>query len=135
MDSDLNRKERELLVSFGLKQVSGNHAYYYEIVGAGLFFIDQLPDENIIKQLSTINCPAILFPYIRETIADLTRRAGFKPLHHDPINFIEYAKLREQKYKAKKSISPKKAKTTAKKKKIASSAKKKVGRKKKSKAK
>jgi preprotein translocase subunit SecB len=34
----------------------------------------------------------IISPYIRETIADLTRSAGFPPLHLNPINFVELAK-------------------------------------------
>ena len=34
-----------------------------------------------------IHCPNILFPYIREAIADAVSRAGFPPVHLDPINF------------------------------------------------
>ncbi|MDP3298216.1 MAG: protein-export chaperone SecB [Thermodesulfovibrionia bacterium] len=38
-----------------------------------------------------------MFPYVRETIADLTRRAGFPPLHLNPINFIQLAEKQEAK--------------------------------------
>ncbi len=34
-----------------------------------------------------INCPTVLFPYIRETLADAVTRAGFPPIHLVPINF------------------------------------------------
>jgi len=34
-----------------------------------------------------IHCPNVLFPYARETIADAITRAGFPPVHLDPINF------------------------------------------------
>ena len=34
-----------------------------------------------------IHCPNVLFPYVRETIADAISRAGFPPVHLDPINF------------------------------------------------
>jgi preprotein translocase subunit SecB len=34
-----------------------------------------------------IHCPAVLFPYARETVADATMRAGFPPVHLAPINF------------------------------------------------
>jgi len=29
----------------------------------------------------------VLFPYVRETIADATLRAGYPPVHLQPINF------------------------------------------------
>ena len=34
-----------------------------------------------------INCPNVLFPYLRETLADAVGRAGFPPVHLAPINF------------------------------------------------
>ena len=34
-----------------------------------------------------IHCPTVLFPYVRETIADATQRAGYPPVHLHPINF------------------------------------------------
>jgi preprotein translocase subunit SecB len=62
---------------------------------AGLFIFDQGLDgneNNFISELSNINCAAIIFPYLRETIADITRRAGFPPLHLPPVNFVEIYK-------------------------------------------
>ncbi len=135
LESEKRRKEKEVLVALGIRQLKGNCPYYYEVLGAGNFSFKELPDDNMLNKLVSINCPAILFPYLRETIADLTRRAGFDPLHIDPINFIELAKQRGEKTKEIKKTSAKKAKTTAKKKKIVTTAKKKVGRQKKSKAK
>lgn len=84
--------EKELVVIIGVRLDKGNIPYCFELQGGGLFRFAETPDEKILKQLATINCPAILFPYIRETIADLTRRAGFPPLHLVPVNFIELAK-------------------------------------------
>jgi preprotein translocase subunit SecB len=34
-----------------------------------------------------VHCPIVLFPYVRETIADAVSRAGFPPVHLAPINF------------------------------------------------
>ena len=34
-----------------------------------------------------VHCPTVLFPYIRETLADAVTRAGFPPVHLAPINF------------------------------------------------
>ena len=40
-----------------------------------------------IQPMLGIHCPTVLFPYARETIADAIGRAGFPPVHLDPINF------------------------------------------------
>jgi len=34
-----------------------------------------------------IECPALLFPFARRLVADLTREGGFPPLLLDPIDF------------------------------------------------
>lgn len=83
------KKNKELLVILGVRKIEGNVPYYFEIRAAAQFIFNKLPSKKIIEQFAKINCPAIIFPYIRETVADLTRRAGFPPLHLDPINFIE----------------------------------------------
>ncbi len=100
----LREEQKELVVSIGLRQKVGNIPYFFEIIGAGLFAFDSIPEGPVLKQLATMNCPAIIFPYVRETIADLTRRSGHKPLHLDPINFVELAKKKaEDKKKKRKS--------------------------------
>ena len=95
MHHEFRQEEKQLIVVLGLRQLTGNIPYHFEIKAGSVFQFDGVPDEKILKQFATINCPAIIFPYIRETIADLTRRAGFPPLHLDPVNFIELAKKRE----------------------------------------
>jgi preprotein translocase subunit SecB len=92
LSSEFRDSEQELVVLVGVIQKSGNVPYYFDIQAGGLFKFKNKPEEKILKQLATVNCPAIIFPYIRETIADVTRRAGFPPLHLAPINFVELAK-------------------------------------------
>ena len=94
---EFRKKQKELVVSLGIRQMTGNMPFYFEVVSAGLFRFEQIPESVLLKQFATINCPAILFPYVRETIADLTRRSGFPPLHLNPINFIELAKKKKRK--------------------------------------
>ena len=69
-----------------------NYPFYFNVTVAGFFQFTEPIDEALRKQYATINCPAILFPYLRETLADLTRRAGFPPLHLPVTNFIKLAK-------------------------------------------
>jgi preprotein translocase subunit SecB len=60
--------------------------FLVEASQAGVFGIRGVsPDQ--LQPLLAVHCPAVLFPYARETIADATMRAGFPPVHLAPINF------------------------------------------------
>lgn len=61
-------------------------AYLAEVHQAGIFQVSGLPDEQI-KQALTVQCPTILYPYVREAIDNMTVRGGFPPLSIPPINF------------------------------------------------
>jgi preprotein translocase subunit SecB len=60
--------------------------FLVEAAQAGVFAIRGVRPEQLQPVLA-IHCPAVLFPYARETIADATMRAGFPPVHLAPINF------------------------------------------------
>lgn len=60
--------------------------YEFEIVYAGAFHIENLPPQAMEPMLY-VNCPALLFPFLRRIIADLTREGGFPPLLLDPVDF------------------------------------------------
>jgi preprotein translocase subunit SecB len=60
--------------------------FLVEAAQGGVFRISGVPLSDIQPVLA-IHCPNVLFPYIRETIADAITRAGFPPVHLDPINF------------------------------------------------
>lgn len=60
--------------------------YELEIVYAGLFRLKNLPDEAL-EPFLLINCPTLIFPYLRRLVSDLTREGGFPPLLLDPIDF------------------------------------------------
>ncbi|HEX7414760.1 MAG TPA: protein-export chaperone SecB [Bacteroidia bacterium] len=52
---------------------------------------DKIEDENLL-QFCNINAPAIIFPFIRETISGLSIKGGLAPIIVQPINFIELSK-------------------------------------------
>lgn len=60
--------------------------FLVEIAQAGVFEIAGIPEPELGPVLG-IACPNILFPYARETVADLVGRAGFPALHLAPVNF------------------------------------------------
>jgi len=60
--------------------------FLVEASQAGVFTIRGVPAEQL-QPVIAINCPTVLFPYVRETLADAVMRAGFPPVHLAPINF------------------------------------------------
>ena len=60
--------------------------FLVEIKQAGLFRIANLPSGDM-EAILAVMCPNILFPYLRETVSNLTVRAGFPPVLLNPINF------------------------------------------------
>jgi preprotein translocase subunit SecB len=60
--------------------------FLVEAAQAGLFRIQGVPMADM-QPIMGIHCPNVLFPYVRETIANAISRAGFPPVHLDPINF------------------------------------------------
>jgi preprotein translocase subunit SecB len=67
-------------------RADGKTVFLIEAAQAGVFRIQGVPLADI-QPILGIHCPTVLFPYVRETIADAVTRAGFPPVHLDPINF------------------------------------------------
>jgi preprotein translocase subunit SecB len=53
---------------------------------AGIFHLVNVPEEQI-QMLLAVHCPAIIFPFARKILADVTQDGGFQPLMLDPIDF------------------------------------------------
>ena len=60
--------------------------YNVELFYAGMFRLRGVP-QNMLQPVLFIDCPAILFPFVRRVLADVTRDGGFPPLMLDPIDF------------------------------------------------
>ncbi len=66
-----------------------NLPFAFDVAVSGMFEFDEDIDLKTLDQFKDINCPAIMFPYLREAVADTVRRSGFPPLHLPPVNFIK----------------------------------------------
>ena len=64
----------------------GGTIYQLELTYGGVFQVNSLPREAL-EPFLLINCPSMLFPFLRRLVADLTREGGFPPLFLDPIDF------------------------------------------------
>ena len=78
--------------------------YDFEIVYAGLFRIKNIP-ETQLEPFLLINCPVLLFPFLRRLAADITREGGFPPLLLDPIDFGALFMRRQQELASRESAS------------------------------
>ena len=87
----------EVALTFKAEATSATGTIYdLEMVYAGLFEIKNAPPEALEPMLN-INSAALLFPFLRRMVADLTREGGFPPLLLDPVDFASlYMKKREQ---------------------------------------
>jgi preprotein translocase subunit SecB len=67
-------------------KVQDKTLYLVEGKQAAIFEIRNIPEEHL-DPIVGIQCPQIIYPYLRSNIADVIQRAGFPPLHLAEINF------------------------------------------------
>jgi len=67
-------------------KVSEKLVFEVEVEYAGVFLIRNIPGEHI-NGLLGVDCPTILFPYMRQIVSQLTVDGGFMPFLMEPINF------------------------------------------------
>ncbi len=66
---------------------SSQKLFLLEIDYVGLFHIEGVPDDQMHPFL-LIECPRLLFPFLRRVVSDITRDGGFPPLNLDNIDFV-----------------------------------------------
>lgn len=67
---------------------SGDQLFLLEIEYAGIFHIEGVPDEQMHPFL-LIECPRMLFPFLRRIVSDVTRDGGYPPLNLENIDFMQ----------------------------------------------
>lgn len=61
--------------------------FILELDYAGLFLIQNVPDEQL-HPLLMIECPRLIFPYLRRIVSDVTRDGGYPPLNLEQVDFL-----------------------------------------------
>ena len=71
--------------------------FVVELSYAGIFTIEGV-NEDERKFILGVHCTALLFPYARQIISDMTQSGGFQPLMIDPIDFgaLFMSKMQEE---------------------------------------
>lgn len=61
--------------------------FLLELEYGGIFRVENVPEQQLHPYL-LIECPRMLFPFVRRIVADVTRDGGFPPLNLDQIDFL-----------------------------------------------
>lgn len=61
--------------------------FMMELEYAGIFHVENVPEDQMHPFLM-IECPRMLFPFLRRIVSDVTRDGGFPPLNLDNIDFL-----------------------------------------------
>lgn len=94
---DYMTRKQDLQVILSISSDSSGQPFIFTVVLGGGFKFEKMPTKSMLERLANINCASILFPYVRETVADLTRRAGLPPFHMSPVNFVELFEEKKKK--------------------------------------
>ena len=75
--------------------------FLMELEYGGIFHIENVPEDQLHPFL-LIECPRMLFPFVRRIVSDVTRDGGFPPLNLEMVDFMalyrqELARRAEQK--------------------------------------
>ncbi len=82
---------------------TNNILFVLELDYGGVFQIENVPEDQLHPYL-LIECPRMLFPFLRRIVSDVTRDGGFPPLNLENIDFL---KLYRQEIDRRKSAKEK----------------------------
>jgi preprotein translocase subunit SecB len=90
-----NLQEIDLAIAFTIK-LEGQEICTGKVLMSGIFALEGFTS-NQLEQMIISYCPNILYPFIREAIADMISRGGYPQILIAPLNFdAVYAELLKQ---------------------------------------
>ncbi len=81
----------EVAIKLGVDSKSktgGDQLFLLELEYCGVFHVEGVPEEQLHPFL-LIECPRMLFPFLRRIVSDVTRDGGFPPLNLENIDFVQ----------------------------------------------
>ncbi|MFV0243865.1 MAG: protein-export chaperone SecB [Qingshengfaniella sp.] len=79
--------------------------FVLELDYGGVFQIEGVPEEQLHPFL-LIECPRMLFPFVRRIVSDVTRDGGFPPLNLDNVDFMGIYRQEIQRRAAAQGAAP-----------------------------
>ncbi|WP_343116350.1 protein-export chaperone SecB [Ostreiculturibacter nitratireducens] len=87
-------------------KADGSAIFLLELEYGGIFRVEGVPEEQLHPYL-LIECPRMLFPFIRRIVSDVTRDGGFPPLNIDTVDFLAlYRQELARRAEAQKAATP-----------------------------
>jgi preprotein translocase subunit SecB len=83
-----NQYDVSIKLTIEAKSKSDNaKIFVMELDYNGIFLVENVP-ENQLHPFLLIECPRMLFPFVRRIVSDITRDGGFPPLNLETIDFV-----------------------------------------------
>ena len=83
-----NQYESAIKLNITSKAKDGDAVLFVlEVDYVGIFSIENVPDDQMHPFL-LIECPRMIFPFLRRVVSDITRDGGFPPLNLENIDFV-----------------------------------------------
>ncbi|MBL0848729.1 MAG: protein-export chaperone SecB [Candidatus Liberibacter ctenarytainae] len=70
--------------------------FHLDVSYGGIFRISNFPQEHV-PTILFVECPNLLFPFVRQIISSTIKDGGFPSLIIDPIDFLKLFKQKEDK--------------------------------------
>jgi preprotein translocase subunit SecB len=80
----------EVITKFKVQSQNAGSAeplFLLELDYAGIFHIENIPEPQLHPFL-LVECPRMLFPFVRRIVSDVTRDGGFPPVNLDSVDFV-----------------------------------------------
>ena len=84
------KNQYEVITKYRVESVNSadkSTLFLCEVDYGGVFHIDGVPEDQLHPFLM-IECPRILFPFVRRIVSDLTRDGGFPAFNMDMVDFV-----------------------------------------------
>ena len=96
MDAKKRQAENqyEVIVKLNVESVSKTNQaplFVLELEYGGIFQVSGVQEDQLHPYL-LIECPRMLFPFMRRIVSDVTRDGGFPPLNLEYIDFVQLYK-------------------------------------------
>lgn len=83
-----NQFETAIKLNVTSKQKDGDATLFVlELDYVGIFHLENIPEDQLHPFL-LIECPRMIFPFVRRIVSDVTRDGGFPPLNLENIDFV-----------------------------------------------
>ncbi len=89
----LSKKDNTFILEQEVEVSDENNKFKINIRTSAQFDFDEFPDDEKSFSYFTINAPAIVFPYIRAYISNLTALSGLSTITLPTLNLLEMSKV------------------------------------------